>query len=177
MYLLVMIQQWLNLVLNMTVAVLAIIVITLATQLRTTSSGFTGAGLVSLMSFGQMLTSLVHTYTLLETATGALSRLKSFSETVKSENLDDETVIPAVEWPSKGAIEIKGVSAVYEYVPMNRLGPTFVYQHLLFLRSLLFPCDASAAPTAARAAAAEALLYLRLTIKWQEIPSHCLAGS
>ena len=158
MYLLVMIQQWLNLVLNMTVAVLAIIVITLATQLRTTSSGFTGAGLVSLMSFGQMLTSLVHTYTLLETATGALSRLKSFSETVKSENLDDETVIPGVQWPSNGAIEIKGVSAVYEYVPLNLLAPTFGYQHLLFLRSLLSTCDGSAAPTAARAAAAEALL-------------------
>jgi len=115
MYLLAMIQQWLTLVLNMTVAVLAIVLIALATQLRT-SSGFTGVGLVTLMSFGQMLANLVQCWTQLETSTGALSRLKSFGEMVNSENLDGECEMPGEEWPQKGEIEISGVSAAYEFV-------------------------------------------------------------
>ena len=113
MYLLAMLQQWLTLVLNMCVAVLAVILITLATQLRT-NSGFTGVGLVTLMSFGQMLASLVQCWTQLETSTGALSRMKAFGEEVKSENLEQETWMPGEEWPSQGLIEFQCVSATYE---------------------------------------------------------------
>src|SRR4051812_28498827 len=107
-----MIQQWLTLTLNLTVAVVAVILVTLATQLRM-SSGFTGVGLVSLMSFGEMLSSIVRSWTQLETSIGAVSRLKSFIETLKSENLLEETEMPPEEWPQKGAIEINGVSASY----------------------------------------------------------------
>lgn len=111
-YLLAMIQQWLTLVLNMSVAVLAVVIITLATQLHA-SSGFTGVGLVTLMSFGQMLANLVQCWTELETSTGALSRLKAFGEVVASENLSEEIEVPEAHWPSQGAIVIKEVSAAY----------------------------------------------------------------
>jgi len=102
----------------MCVAVLAVILITLATQLRT-NSGFTGVGLVTLMSFGQMLASLVQCWTQLETSTGALSRMKNFGEQVKNENLEDGIQRPGEEWPSQGVIEFKGVSAIYECVTFD----------------------------------------------------------
>jgi ATP-binding cassette subfamily C (CFTR/MRP) protein 1 len=112
-YLLAMIQRWLGLALQLVVAGLAVVFVTLATQLRS-NSAFTGASLVTLMSFGDQLSLLVEQYTLLETSIGAVSRLKTFSEKVVSENLAEEDVIPPREWPLEGSIEINGVSASYE---------------------------------------------------------------
>lgn len=107
-----MIQRWLGFTLQLVVAGLAVVFVTLATQLRS-NSAFTGASLTTLMSFGDQLTLLVQQYTLLETSIGAVSRLKSFSEKVESENLAEEDVVPPPEWPLKGGIEIHGVSASY----------------------------------------------------------------
>ncbi|EXF81101.1 hypothetical protein CFIO01_08197 [Colletotrichum fioriniae PJ7] len=111
-YQLAIIQRWLQLALKLLVAALATIVVTLATQLRA-SSGFTGASLVTLMSFGDTLTTSVQSYTMLETSIGAVARLKTFSDTVTPETGPDEDVIPKESWPEKGAIEIKAVSASY----------------------------------------------------------------
>ena len=111
-YLLPLMQQWLRLVLNLVVAIIAIMLVTLATQLRA-ESGFTGVGLVSLMSFGDGLSSLVRCWTQLETSIGAISRLKSFSDTVKSELLPCQVEMPPKEWPRYGRIEIDSVSARY----------------------------------------------------------------
>jgi ATP-binding cassette subfamily C (CFTR/MRP) protein 1 len=112
-YLLAMIQRWLGFTLQLVVAGLAVVFVTLATQLRS-NSAFTGASLVTLMTFGDQLSILVEQYTMLETSIGAVSRLKTFSEKVVSENLAEETVVPPREWPLRGGIEIKGVSASYE---------------------------------------------------------------
>ncbi len=111
-YLLSLIQQWLTLVLNLVVAKVAIMLVTLATQLRA-GSGFTGVGLVSLMSLRDMLSSIVRSWTQLETSIGAVSGLKSFSDTVESENLPCQVEMPPQEWPRYGRIEIDGVSARY----------------------------------------------------------------
>ncbi|OHE95615.1 hypothetical protein CORC01_09047 [Colletotrichum orchidophilum] len=111
-YQLAIIQRWLQLALKLLVAALATIAVTLATQLRA-SSGFTGASLVTLMSFGDTLTTIVQSYTMLETSIGAVARLKTFSDTVTPETGPDEDIIPKASWPEKGAIEIKAVSASY----------------------------------------------------------------
>ncbi|KAI1403266.1 P-loop containing nucleoside triphosphate hydrolase protein [Hypoxylon fuscum] len=111
-YLLAMIQRWLGFTLKIVVAVLAFVVVTLATQLRS-NRAFTGASLVTLMNFGDSLSWIVRTYTSLETSIGAISRLKSFSENVPSENLGSEDVVLPREWPFKGSIQINGVSASY----------------------------------------------------------------
>jgi ATP-binding cassette, subfamily C (CFTR/MRP), member 1 len=111
-YLLAVIQQWLGLTLQIVVAVIAIILTTLATQLRT-NSGFTGASLVTLMQFGEAVTTIIRYYTMLETSIGAVSRLKTFSEKVVPEDLLGEDVVPPEEWPQNGQIEINGVSASY----------------------------------------------------------------
>lgn len=94
-------------------AALAIAVVALATQLRS-NTAVTGASLVTLMNFGEALSYIVRFYTMLETSIGAVSRLKTFSDTVKSENLEGEDVIPGKEWPLRGTITLKGVSASYE---------------------------------------------------------------
>lgn len=112
-YLQVMIQEWLMLTLRMVVAVMATGLAALATQLRT-SSGFTGASLVTLMVFGELLALLIRFYTALETSIGAIARLKTFSEQVKPEDKPGEDVIPDQGWPHVGRIEIRGLSASYE---------------------------------------------------------------
>ncbi|KAI2463185.1 ABC transporter type 1, transmembrane domain-containing protein [Annulohypoxylon bovei var. microspora] len=111
-YLLAMIQRWLGFILQIVVALLASVVVTLATQLHS-NRAFTGASLVTLMSFGNNLSFLVRMYTSLETSIGAISRLKSFGDRVRSESLEGEDVAPPPEWPTRGSIRIDGVSASY----------------------------------------------------------------
>ncbi|KAI1382741.1 P-loop containing nucleoside triphosphate hydrolase protein [Hypoxylon trugodes] len=111
-YLLAMIQRWLGFILRLVVAALALVVVTLATQSRF-NTAFTGASLVTMMDFGGILSYIVQTYTQVETSIGAISRLKSFSERVRSESLEGEDIVPPPEWPIKGNIQIENVSASY----------------------------------------------------------------
>lgn len=109
-YLLSMIQRWLAFVLSMVVAVIALLVVTLATQLRP-STGFTGASKVLIMSFGKTLGNLVQMYTLMETSVGAVNRLESFSDNTSAEDLPGEDFHPLPAWPDRGIIEVRGVYA------------------------------------------------------------------
>ena len=111
-YLLAMIQQWLTLVLNLFITVIATNLVALATQLSVSSSSI-GVSLVSLMSFGEMLSSIIRSWTQLETSIGAVSRLKSFNETVENEGLLRDGDVPPESWPKDGRIEINRVSASY----------------------------------------------------------------
>jgi ATP-binding cassette subfamily C (CFTR/MRP) protein 1 len=104
-YLLSMVQRWLAFVLGIVVAVIALLIVTLSTQLRS-NTGFAGASMVSLISFGKTSANLIQMYTLLETSIGAVGRLKSFSENTSPEDLPGEDVVPAASWPEKGRIEI-----------------------------------------------------------------------
>jgi len=112
-YLLIMVQQWLNLVLNIVVMIMAAVLTTLAVRTHS-SSGFTGASLVTLMGFGESLSGIVIFYTRLETSIGAISRLKMFGETVQPEDRDEEDLVPPMQWPQTGSIVMDGVSASYK---------------------------------------------------------------
>ncbi|UPX10075.1 uncharacterized protein EKO05_0000747 [Ascochyta rabiei] len=109
-YLLAMIQQCLMMVLNLLVAVLAVGLVSLATQLRT-STGFTGASLVSLMSFSELAAGLIFCYTALETSIGAVSRLKTFSDRVQPEDQAGEDFEPPAGWPHSGSLVLRHASA------------------------------------------------------------------
>lgn len=113
-YLLAMIQRWLAFTLDSAVAVLATVVVVLSTQLPS-NTGFTGASLITFMTFGSSVTNLVRQYTQLEISLGAINRLKTFSEKVKPEKQPGEDIIPDESWPHKGEIKIRGVSASYRY--------------------------------------------------------------
>lgn len=110
-----MIQQWLNFVLDIVVMIMAVLMTTLAVRLHS-NAGFTGASIVSLMSFAENLSGIVIFYTRLETSLGAISRLKSFQDDVKPEDQDGEDLVPPNYWPSIGSIQISDLSATYEYV-------------------------------------------------------------
>ncbi|KAI1419772.1 P-loop containing nucleoside triphosphate hydrolase protein [Xylaria sp. FL1777] len=114
-YLLLCIQRWLVLVLDLVVAGLAVLLVGLAVALRSKiNPGFLGIALVQLTSLSHALTSLVQYWTLLETSLGAISRIKDFSETTPSEATAEESSEPPPNWPHHGALTFDSVSASYE---------------------------------------------------------------
>jgi ATP-binding cassette subfamily C (CFTR/MRP) protein 1 len=131
-----MVQQWLQTILNLGVATVATILVTLATQLHA-NSGFTGVGLIALMTFSGILGYFISSWTQLETSLGAVSRLLSFSEMVKGEDLGGETEKPDEEWPTKGGIEIDNVSATYGYAEEFSLELSLFSLSNIFLLALM----------------------------------------
>ncbi|VUC23771.1 unnamed protein product [Clonostachys rosea] len=109
-FVLATIQRWLNLVLDLMVSVMGIVVAIAAVGLRgTINPGFLGLALVNVMTLGTSLKSLVSFWASLETSIGAISRIRSFSETPSE---DPDHLPKASEgWVHSGGIEIKGVTA------------------------------------------------------------------
>ncbi|CCD53931.1 similar to ABC transporter [Botrytis cinerea T4] len=113
-YLLYCIQRWLNLVLDLVIAGIAVILITFATQMRgTTSAGTLGIALVNILQFNSTLSFLIRKWTQLETSIGAVARVKSFEMNTLSENGSLEVNPPPPEWPVKAKVEFKDVTAAY----------------------------------------------------------------
>ena len=115
-YLLLCVQQWLGLVLNLVVSVLAILLVGLAVALRDTASpALMGVALVMMISLGQTITGLVQSWTNLETSLGAVARVKAFQEETPIEKtLQRNTINPSHSWPPQGGIEFENVSVKYE---------------------------------------------------------------
>ena len=113
-YLLLCIQRWLNLVLGLLVTAIAVTVVALAFTLRNSSdSGLLGIALNGVLGFNQSLEMLMMFWTLLETSIGAIARVKTFVANTESEDKAGENFEPGLEWPSRGAIEFRNVSASY----------------------------------------------------------------
>ncbi|TGO26008.1 hypothetical protein BPAE_0068g00420 [Botrytis paeoniae] len=113
-YLLYCIQRWLNLVLDLIIAGIAVILITFATQMRgTTSAGTLGIALVNILQFNSTLSFLIRKWTQLETSIGAVARVKSFEANTLSENAPLEVNLPPSEWPVKAKVEFRDVTATY----------------------------------------------------------------
>ncbi|KAH2461228.1 hypothetical protein KXV71_005482 [Aspergillus fumigatus] len=113
---LLMIQEWLNLVLNLVVMVIAAVLTTLAVRLHS-NSAFAGASLYSLMTFGESLSGIVISYTRLETSIGAIARLETFNEAGTPEDRDgpgEEDIVPDTNWPDRGLVKLCNVSAQYK---------------------------------------------------------------
>ena len=124
-YLLAMAQQWLMLTMNVLVAVVAVILVVVATQ-RRSNAGNVGAGLVTLITLGSTLTTIVNAYTGLETSLGAISRLKSFGEETESEDGKGEDVIPDKRWPMRGQVQMQDLEASYDGTDRVLKGLTLV---------------------------------------------------
>jgi ATP-binding cassette subfamily C (CFTR/MRP) protein 1 len=113
-YLLYCIQRWLALVVDLTVAGLAVILVALIVRFRhIADAGFVGVALINIMTFSTTLTVVVQHYTAIETSLGAVSRIKSFVDSTRSENLPQESQEVPPEWPSKGGILVSTVTASY----------------------------------------------------------------
>ena len=113
-YLMYCIQRWLQLVLDLLVAVMAVVVMALAVSLRSsTSAGLLGVALNNILGFNQSLGRLVREWTNLETSLAAISRVKSFSETTGSERDCDYADARLSSWPSSGNFVLSNVTASY----------------------------------------------------------------
>lgn len=113
-YLLYCIQRWLGLVLDVTVAVLAVILMIMVVKLRTSvNAGYVALALLNVTGFSQNLSWLVQMWTALETSIGAISRLKNFAAETPVENLAGEDNDISVTWPEHGKIEFRNLEASY----------------------------------------------------------------
>ncbi|KAI5839654.1 P-loop containing nucleoside triphosphate hydrolase protein, partial [Morchella snyderi] len=119
-YLLYCVQVWLNLVLDLLVAGLALTIIAIAVGRRgLLSTSAVGLALVNITTLGETLKSLVVSYTALETSLGAIARLESFSRTTPQEDdnpapsssSDPKPPPPPTHGPP--AINFHAVSATY----------------------------------------------------------------
>ncbi|KFY89738.1 hypothetical protein V500_05527 [Pseudogymnoascus sp. VKM F-4518 (FW-2643)] len=113
-YLLYCIQRWLMLVIDLLVAALAIVLVALIVRFRhSADAGFVGLALINIMSFNMTLSAVIIHWTATETSLGAVSRIKSFVDSTRSENLPMESQDVPSEWPSEGSIILSDVSASY----------------------------------------------------------------
>lgn len=114
-YLLFAIQRWLELVISLVVAGFAVVLVGIAVGTRgMLGAGYIGVALLNIVTFTENLQGLIMQWTVLETSIGAVSRIRHFQRTVKSEHKDSECVEPPKAWPDKGAIEFREVIATYK---------------------------------------------------------------
>ncbi|SPO07061.1 related to ABC multidrug transporter [Cephalotrichum gorgonifer] len=113
MYMLLSVQVWLKMILDFVVAVLAVLVTTLAVKFRSTQSlGFLGLALVNLISLSNSFKYLITFWAQLETSIGAVARIQRFNLDVEPEEKGE---LPPTypSWPGRGDIQISNVSATY----------------------------------------------------------------
>lgn len=129
-YFLYCIQRWLNFVLDMIVAVVGILLIVLATQLRDSSTGaLLGVAMTGLVGFSQSLGQFIFFYTELETSLGAISRIKEYSEIQAEDEPSPERKQQAPEnWPSRGHVRLERITSHYKYVS-SHFSPHICIKH------------------------------------------------
>lgn len=114
-YLLFAVQRWLQLVLDLLVAAIAIMLMSLITGLRGILSGnYVGVALLNVILFSQNLKLVLQYWTMLETHIGAVSRIRNFTSITDCEDTSRETGALPPDWPAKGAIDFNSVSAGYD---------------------------------------------------------------
>lgn len=115
-YLLYCVQRWLGLVLDLIVAGIAVAVIAIVMSTRESLSlNMFGIALFNIVNFSATLQNLVTEWTGLETSIGAVSRIRSYVQNVKTEEgLESECEGLPSSWPVRCGVEISGVSASYE---------------------------------------------------------------
>ncbi|KAK3313259.1 putative ATP-binding cassette transporter [Apodospora peruviana] len=114
MYLLFMVQTWLSFVLNMIVAVLAVVVAGIAVAAPSkTSAGALGVAFINMTTLGELLTHVIQSWTSLETSLGAIARIEAFERHTPIEKKVTDPVHVPPEWPKAGALTLDHLSASY----------------------------------------------------------------
>ncbi|PIA90546.1 ABC transporter C family member 8 [Cercospora beticola] len=108
------IQRWLNFVLALVTAAVAVVVVSIALTIpETSSAGAIGVSLLGILNFSWYLSFVINAWTALETSLGAIARCKNFEASTASEDLPGESRSPPSDWPFAGAVEIKSITAAY----------------------------------------------------------------
>lgn len=106
-----MVQQWLSLVLNVVVLILATLFTSLTLKLQS-SLGFTAVAVVIPMSLSHMLRSVIVGWTLMETSITAVSRIKEFEKETPREQDMPAGMLPE-SWPLLGRVEYQNLTVSY----------------------------------------------------------------
>ncbi|KAM4064462.1 ABC transporter transmembrane domain-containing protein [Hirsutella rhossiliensis] len=110
-YMLLCVQQWLALVLDLVVGALAVIIVALAMSLNgNISAGGLGASLVLILQFNSLLTQSVQAWTKLETSIGAVARVQQFLRVTPAE---PDGASPPTYWPNRGELQFHKLTASY----------------------------------------------------------------
>jgi ATP-binding cassette subfamily C (CFTR/MRP) protein 1 len=113
-YLLMMVQTWLRLVLDFTVAGLAVTVVGVAVATRySTSASAIGVAFLNMVTLGENITRLITSWTSLETSLGAIARIEAFEKDTPIEADIESPVDVPPEWPSAGKLVFDRVFASY----------------------------------------------------------------
>ncbi|KAK8102128.1 ABC transporter [Apiospora sp. TS-2023a] len=126
-YLLLCLQRWLTLVLDLTAAGLAALLMGVAVVLLRSDAavdpGYLGVALVSVMSFGQVVGALVTQWTTMETSLGAVERIAGYLQTAPREHHPPDQgpdgaamgveKQPPAGWPRTGEVVLRSVNASY----------------------------------------------------------------
>lgn len=108
------IQRWLLFVLDSTVLVIAIALVAMAVFWSTTvSQPSLGLGMLATMDWNIVLGQWVNFWTRLETSLGAAQRLRCFVVDTPHEE-DRPGLTNVADWPRKGEIEFRNVTAKYK---------------------------------------------------------------
>jgi ATP-binding cassette, subfamily C (CFTR/MRP), member 1 len=111
-YMLFCVQQWLTLVLDLTVGALAVVIVAVATlSSESIGPGALGVALVLILDFNSLLAQSIQSWTKLETSIGAVARVKDFVEDTPLEPAG--VALPTPGWPSQGAIRFENLVASY----------------------------------------------------------------
>ncbi|KAM0074795.1 hypothetical protein ACKRZS_013175 [Fusarium odoratissimum] len=114
-YILLCLQLWLNIVLDLVIAAMAVILITLAVFLEgSTTAGQIGMSLNIVLVANSTLLALVTSWTNLEISLGAISRLKTLEADVEGEEQPTLGTIVPDTWPSHGAVEVRELTVFYD---------------------------------------------------------------
>ncbi|KAF7874446.1 uncharacterized protein EAF02_008423 [Botrytis sinoallii] len=113
-FLLLCLQRWLNVVLDLLAAAVATSVIALAVAYRDRVSGAqVGIALNIMLVANTTLLKLVESWTTLEISLGAIARLRTLEHMTPLEGGMAQTLEPVESWPSKGNVEFKNITASY----------------------------------------------------------------
>ncbi|CAG8971668.1 hypothetical protein HYALB_00003136 [Hymenoscyphus albidus] len=115
-YALYCIQRWLNVVLALLVAAVAVLLVTFAVELQGTATGSTiGVALLNVLNFNDTLAKLITSWRSLETSLGAIARVRDFGNKIQAQDHSVTTFEPKPQnWPSSGRIEFRHISAAYD---------------------------------------------------------------
>ncbi|KAM0669638.1 hypothetical protein ACQRIU_000033 [Beauveria bassiana] len=114
-YLLYVAQRWLQLVLELVVAGLAVAIACVAVGLRgKVAAGAIGVAFLNVTTIGSTLTNFIIAWTSLETSLGAIARIAVFERDTPKEIADgQEKTVVSDAWPSKGHVQIENIHATY----------------------------------------------------------------
>lgn len=109
-------QRWLNLALDLVIAFIAVILVSIAVSSSGSSASLIGLALVNIVGLAVTFKGLVRMWTTLEVAMGALARIRRFATDTPREWNDGEVKEPALDWPRRGEVSFLDVTAAYEQV-------------------------------------------------------------